>query len=133
MESRGVVGRVPAFQFGGPDSISGGTRNFNLYYGTGFVLSYVVSGGGPDILLATKSGVVHSLCFPYRHLTHCHLYLIPRFLSTTLFGLNYQTNKERIGRVSCKLSYRYVQVVAYTSGYPIIELIHGFYRNRKNV
>ena len=46
------------------------------------VLSCVISGGGPDILLPTNSRrpvlvylskvLVHSLCSPYRHLTHGH-------------------------------------------------------------
>ena len=34
---RGVVGRVPAFQPGGPDSIPGGIRNFNFCPGIGCV------------------------------------------------------------------------------------------------
>ena len=47
------------------------------------VLSYLVSGGVPDILLITdaerlalmllSSVLVHSLLFPYRRLTHGHL------------------------------------------------------------
>ena len=56
-----MVGRVPAFQPGGPGSIPGGARNFNFYPGIGYVsficvLSCVVSGGGPDIVLTTHSG-----------------------------------------------------------------------------
>ena len=38
---RGVFGRIPAFQFGGPGSIPGGVWNFNFYPGTGCV-SFVV-------------------------------------------------------------------------------------------
>ena len=58
---RGVVGRVPAFQPGGPGSIPGGVRNFNLCPGivcVSFVcvLSCIVFGGGPDIVLTTHSG-----------------------------------------------------------------------------
>ena len=49
---------VPAFQPGGLGSIRGEIRNFNLNPGTGWasfvcVLYCVVSGGGPDVLLAT--------------------------------------------------------------------------------
>ena len=56
-----MVGRVPAFQPGGPDSIPGGVKNFNFYLGTRYmpfflVLSGVVSSDGPDIALATHSG-----------------------------------------------------------------------------
>ena len=55
---RGVVGRVSAFQPGGSSSIPSSVSNFNLYPGTGcvtfvYVLSCVVSGGGPDIVLST--------------------------------------------------------------------------------
>ena len=58
---RGEVGRVSAFKPGGPGSIPDGVRNFNSYPGIGCVsfvcvLSYVVSGGGPDIVLTTHSG-----------------------------------------------------------------------------
>ena len=58
---RDVVGRVPAFQPGGPGSIPGGVRNFNFCPGIGCVsfvcvLSCVVSGGGPDIVLTIQSG-----------------------------------------------------------------------------
>ena len=42
-----MVGRVHAFQPGGPGSIPGGVRNFNFC---------VVFGGGPDIVLTTHSG-----------------------------------------------------------------------------
>ena len=74
-----MVGRVPAFQPGGPGSISGGVRNFSFYPGTGCVLFVcilfcVVSGGGPDIVLITHPGrpalvylssvLVHSLLLP---------------------------------------------------------------------
>ena len=53
---RGVADKDPAFQPGGPGSIPGGVRNFNFYSGPGCVsfvsvLSCVVSGGGPDIVL----------------------------------------------------------------------------------
>ena len=59
--TRGVVGRVASFQPGGPGSIYGGVRNFNFCPGIGCVsfvcvLSCVVFGGGPDILLTTHSG-----------------------------------------------------------------------------
>ena len=58
---RGVVGRVSAFQPGCPGSIPGGVRNFNFCPGIGCVsfvcvLSCVVFGGGPDIVLTTHSG-----------------------------------------------------------------------------
>ena len=61
VKHRDVVGRIPAFQTGGPGSIPGDNRNFNLYYGTGcvsfvFVLSCGVSGESPDVLLASDSG-----------------------------------------------------------------------------
>ena len=57
----GVVGKVPASQPGGRATIPGGVRNFHFYPGTGSVsyvsvLSYVVSDGGPDIVLITHSG-----------------------------------------------------------------------------
>ena len=56
-----MVGRVPAFQTGGPGLIPGRVRNFNLCSGIGCVsflciLSCVVFGGGPDIVLTTHSG-----------------------------------------------------------------------------
>ena len=56
-----MVGRVPAFQPGGPGSILGGCRNFNFCPGIGCVsfvcvLSCVVFGGGPEIVLTTDSG-----------------------------------------------------------------------------
>ena len=56
-----MVGRVPAFQPGGPGSIPGGVRNFNFCPGIGCVSfvcvpSSVVFGGGPDIVLTTHSG-----------------------------------------------------------------------------
>ena len=76
---RGVVDRVLAFQPGGPCSISGGVLNFNFYPGTECVSHVcVVYGSGPDFLLTTdfrkirpcvSNVMVHSLCFPYRHLT----------------------------------------------------------------
>ena len=50
--SRGVVGRVPAFQPGDPGSIPGGVRNFNFCSGIGcvsFVFCPVVS---PAVALA---------------------------------------------------------------------------------
>ena len=52
----GVLGRVPAFQPGSPGSIPGEVRNFTFYPGTGcvsfiWVLSCVVPGGDPDIML----------------------------------------------------------------------------------
>ena len=58
---RGVVGRVPAFQPGGPGTIPGGVRNFNFCPGIGCVpfvcvLFRVVFGGGLDIVLTTHSG-----------------------------------------------------------------------------
>ena len=57
---RGVVGRVPAFQPGGPGSIPGGVRNFKFCPGIGCVsficvLSCVVFGGDPDIVLTAHS------------------------------------------------------------------------------
>ena len=61
-----------------PTSIPGKVRDFSIC-----VLSYVVFGGGPDLLLITHSGIlalvylssvlVHILCSPYRHLIHWHL------------------------------------------------------------
>ena len=55
-----MVGRVPAFQPGGPGSIPSGVRNFNFRPGIGCVsfvfMSCVVFGGGPDIVLTTHSG-----------------------------------------------------------------------------
>ena len=80
-----MIGRVPAFQPSGPDSIPGEVRDFNSYPGIGLVsfvcvLSCVVSGDGSDILLTTDSGrlvLVHSLAFwtidcgsCYRNLIH---------------------------------------------------------------
>ena len=58
---RGVAGRVPAFQPGGPGSIPGEVRNFNFCPGIGCVSfvcvqSCVVFGGGPEIVLTTNSG-----------------------------------------------------------------------------
>ena len=76
---RGVIGGIPAIRPGGPGSIPGGVRNFNFYPGTRCVsfvcvLSSIVSGGGPDIVLTTHSGrpvlvylssvLVHSLLLP---------------------------------------------------------------------
>ena len=56
-----VVGRVHAFQLGGPGGITGGVRNFNFCSGIGCVsfvcvLSCVVFGGGRDVVLTTHSG-----------------------------------------------------------------------------
>ena len=53
-----MVGRVPAFQPGGPGSIPGVVRDFHFYPGIGCVyficvLSCAVFGGGPDIVLTT--------------------------------------------------------------------------------
>ena len=58
---RGVLGRVPAFQPGGTGSIPGGVKNFNFWHGIGCVsyvcvLSCIVFGVGPDIVLTTHSG-----------------------------------------------------------------------------
>ena len=54
-----MVGRVSTFQPGGdPVLIPGGVRDFNLYHGSGrviCVLTCVVSGGGPEILLPRDS------------------------------------------------------------------------------
>ena len=58
-----MVGRVPTYKLGVPDSIPGGVRNFNfcsgiecLYVSFVCVLSYVVSVAGPDVVLTTHSG-----------------------------------------------------------------------------
>ena len=80
------VGRVSSFQPGGPGSIPGGVRYFNLSWDwvcVFCVLSCVVLGRGPDIVLTTHSGrsalvylpsvLVQSLLLPYRPLTHGHL------------------------------------------------------------
>ena len=58
---RGVVGRVHGFHPGGPGSFPGGAGNFNFSPGircVSFVcvLSCVVFGGGPDIVLTTHPG-----------------------------------------------------------------------------
>ena len=58
---RGVFDKVAALEPGGPGSIPGGVRNFNFCPGIGrvsfvCVLSYVVSGGSPDIVPTTHSG-----------------------------------------------------------------------------
>ena len=54
---RGVFGRVPVFQSGGPCSIPAGIRNFNFYPWIECVsLVCVVSGGGPGIVLTTYLG-----------------------------------------------------------------------------
>ena len=50
-----MVGIVPAFQPGGPVSIPGGVRNFNFCPGIECV-SFIVFGGGPDIVPTTYSG-----------------------------------------------------------------------------
>ena len=55
-----VICRVPAFQPGSLRTIPGEMRSVSPYPGTGCmsfgcVLSYVVSGGGPDILLTIDS------------------------------------------------------------------------------
>ena len=57
-----IVGRIPAFQSDGRGSIPSLDKDFNIYPGTGcvsfvYVLFYVVSGGGPDILLTADSGI----------------------------------------------------------------------------
>ena len=83
----GVVGTIPDFQLGGTSS--DGDRNFNPYPGTGCVcvlcvLSCVVSGGSPDILLTTDSEwpeleLLSSVAYlsivwlPYKYLTHAPL------------------------------------------------------------
>ena len=53
-----MVGRVTAFQPGGPGSILDGVKNFNFYPGTGLGTYSLcaVSGGGLDVLLTTDSG-----------------------------------------------------------------------------
>ena len=56
-----MIGRVSAFQSAFSGSIPGGVRNFNSYPGIGYVsivcvLSGVVSGGGPAVVLTTHSG-----------------------------------------------------------------------------
>ena len=52
---RGVVGRIPDFQPGGPGSIPGGARN-SKFLSFVCVLSCAVFGRGPDIVLTTHSG-----------------------------------------------------------------------------
>ena len=74
-----MVSKVPAFSSGSTGSIPGGVRNFNLNPGTGYVtivcvISSVVYGGDPDIVLTTHSGrpvlvylssvLIHSLLLP---------------------------------------------------------------------
>ena len=54
-----MVGRVPAFQPGGPASISGAVKNLIFFLGLGCVLCVLscdVSRGGPDSVLTTHSG-----------------------------------------------------------------------------
>ena len=56
-----VIGKIPALQPGGRDSIQGGVSDFNVSPETGRVsvacaLSCAFSGGGPDILLTTDGG-----------------------------------------------------------------------------
>ena len=56
-----VIGRVLAFQTGGPGLTLDGVKNFNFYSGTGCVsfvcvVSFVFSGGDPDIVQTTHSG-----------------------------------------------------------------------------
>ena len=58
---RGVVGRVPAFQSGGPGSIPGGSGILTSVLGLGVCpfsvfCTVFVSGRGPGIVLATHSG-----------------------------------------------------------------------------
>ena len=80
----GVVGKVPSFQPSFDFRFPGGVRNFNSYPGIGCVsfvcvLSWAVSGRGPDIVLNTHSGrpalVYLSSVLVHRqlHLTHGHL------------------------------------------------------------
>ena len=83
---RGVVGRVPAFQNGGPGSIPDGVRNFNSYSGIGcvsFVFCPVLSPaealtfcwphiqGGPPLCICLVFRSIDN-CSSYRHLTHGH-------------------------------------------------------------
>ena len=61
MRRRGVVGRVTAFQPGGPGSVPDWVRNFNFCPGIGCVsfvcvLSCVAFDGVPDIVLTSHSG-----------------------------------------------------------------------------
>ena len=82
-----VVGRVPAFQTGGPGSIPGGVRNFNSYPRIGcvsFVFCPVLSPaealtlcwphiqGGLPLCICLVFWSIDN-CSPYRHLTHEHL------------------------------------------------------------
>ena len=84
---RGVVGRVPAFQPGGPGSIPGGVRNFNFCPGIEsvfFVFYPVLSSaealtlcwphiqGGPPLCICLVFWST-DCCSSYRHLTHGHL------------------------------------------------------------
>ena len=83
MLSVAVVGRVPAFQPGGPGSIPGGVRNFNFCPGIGcvsFVFCPVLSlaearhCADPTFREARPCVLVQRLFLPpYRHLTHGHL------------------------------------------------------------
>ena len=54
---RGIVGRIPNLQLGGPGSIPCGSGILIFTLGLGvcpsFVFYCVVSGGGPDIVLTT--------------------------------------------------------------------------------
>ena len=67
LRRRGVVGRVPAFQLGGPDSTPDRVMDFNFYPGTGcvfFVCSALcVSGGDPDIMQTTDFREIHPCVF----------------------------------------------------------------------
>ena len=75
----GLVGGVAAIQKDGPGSIPASVIHFNIYPGTGRFFFSVLSCVVCDILLTTDVGrltfvhlcvLVHSLCFPYSHLTH---------------------------------------------------------------
>ena len=104
---RAVVGKIPAFQSGGPGSIPDGVRNFNFYSGTGclpFVLSPILSPavaltlywqhiqGSPPlgICLLFWSTEYYS---SYRHLNRRHLGCKSRGVRPTFGESKYQRKK----------------------------------------
>ena len=87
---RGVVGRVPAFQPGGPGSIPVGVKKYNFYSEIACVtfaffcpVLFLAVPPPPDIVLTTHSGrraLMYLIvfwftmcCSPYRRLTYGHL------------------------------------------------------------